>query len=124
MRSIQRQAGATAIGWLLIITVIVFFMFIGIKLLPAYLDQFNVSSVLSSLEDEPGIGSMPPGDVTATILKRLDINMVKDVQAGDIYVTTTGNSRLIEVDYEVQQKLFANIDILIRFNNQIEVPAR
>jgi len=124
MRSIQRQRGMTAIGWLLVIAMIVFFMFIGIKLMPAYIDQFNVSSVLSSLEDEAATGSMSPGEITGTIMKRLDINMVKDVQADDIYITQAGNIRIIEVDYEVQRKLFANVDILIRFSNKAEVPLR
>ena len=124
MRSIQQQRGMTAIGWLLVIAMVVFFFFVGIKLVPAYINQFSVSSVLSSLEKEPDIGTLSSGEITAKIMKRLDINMVNDVQAGDIYITQAANHRIIEIDYEVHRKLFANIDILIRFNDKIEVPLR
>ena len=124
MRSIQQQRGMTAIGWLLVIAIVLFFFFIGIKLLPAYIDYFNVSSVLSTLKKEPGIGSMTQAEVTTKIMKNLDINMVNDVQAGDIYISQAGNLRTIEIDYGVQRKLFANVDILIRFNNKVEVPIR
>lgn len=124
MKSIQRQKGMTAIGWLFVIAIIVFFFFVGIKIMPAYIDQFNVASVVSSLEEEPGIKDMSPTEINTTIMKRLDINMVKDVQPGDIYVSNSGNLRIIEVEYEVQRKLFSNIDILIRFTNKAEVPLR
>lgn len=124
MRLIRHQKGMTAIGWLFFVSIILFFVFIGIKLMPAYINQFNVYSVLSSLEKEPGIKTMSPGEITNTIMKRLDINMVKDVQANDIYITSSGNLRVIEIDYVVQRKLFSNIDILIRFDNKTEVPVR
>jgi len=120
----NQQRGMTGIGWLLSISILVMVLMIAIKLIPAYIDQFNVSSVLSSLKSEPGIGNMTGGEVTATILKRLDINMVKDVTPEDIYISQEGNSRIIEIEYQVQRNVFGNVDVLIRFNNRIEVPAQ
>jgi len=120
----NQQRGMTGIGWLLSISILVMVLMIAIKLIPAYIDQFNVSSVLSSLKSEPGIGNMTGGEVTATILKRLDINMVKDVTPEDIYISQEGNSRIIEIEYQVQRNVLGNVDVLIRFNNRIEVPAQ
>ncbi len=121
MKTARQQKGMTGIGWLLTIAVIVFVMVIVIKLLPVYIDQFNVASVVSSLKNEPGINNMTSGEVTQIILKRLDINMVNNIKADDIYISQESNQRIIEVDYQVQKKLFANIDILISFNNRVEV---
>ncbi len=120
----NQQRGMTAIGWLFVIAMIVMVMMTVIKLAPAYISQFNVASVLSSMKSEPGIGTMTAGEVTHTIMKRLDINMVTDVQAGDIYITQQSNNRIIEIDYQVQRNLIANVDVLIKFNNRIEVPLR
>lgn len=120
----NHQRGMTAIGWLFVIVMVVLVMMTVIKLVPAYIGQFNVASVLSSIKHEPGIGNMSGGEVTSMIMKRLDINMVKDVQAGDIFITQQANNRIIEIDYQVQRNLFANVDVLIKFNNQIEVPIR
>ena len=121
MKTARHQKGMTGIGWLLTIAVIVFVMVIVIKLMPIYIDQFNVASVVSSLKNEPGINNMTSGEVTQIILKRLDINMVNNIKADDIYISQESNQRIIEVDYQVQKKLFANIDILISFNNRVEV---
>jgi len=100
------------------------FMLMLIKIAPAYIDQFNVSSVLSSLKNEPGIGNMSGGDVANTIMKRLDINMVKDVTRDDIYITQQNGKRIIEIEYQVQRNMLGNIDVLIHFTNRIEVPTR
>jgi len=124
MRSPNQQKGMTAIGWLFMIAMFLLVMLTVIKLAPAYIDQFNVSSVLSSLKTEPGIGTMTGGEVTGTIMKRLDINMVKDVTREDIYISQEGGKRVIEIEYQVQRKLLGNVDVLINFNNRIEVPAR
>ena len=124
MNLINKQKGMTGIGWLFTIAVIIFVVLIIIKMLPAYIDQFNVASVLSSLENEPGISTMSPGEVSNSIMKRLDINMVMDVTRDDIYITQQGNIRVIEIEYRVQRKLLANVDVLIHFTNRIEVPIR
>lgn len=122
MISIQKQRGMTAIGWLLVMLMVGFFLFVGIKLLPAYIDQFNVSSVLSSMKKEPRIHDMSPNEISISILKRLDINMVKDVKADDIYISQSGNLKIIEISYEVQRNIFSNVDVLLHFNNRVEVP--
>lgn len=124
MKLASQQRGMTGIGWLLMIAVIIFVVLIAIKILPVYIDHFNVSSVLSSLENEPGISTMTGGEVTNMLMKRLDINIVKDVTRDDIYISQQNQVRLIEIEYQVQRKLVGNIDVLIHFNDKIEVPIR
>ncbi len=117
----NQQRGMTGIGWLFVIAFIVLIMMMAIKLIPVYIEQFNVSSVLSSLKSEPGIATMSGGEVTGTIMKRLDINMVKGVARDNIYISQEGNNRIIEIEYQIQRKLLGNVDVLIHFNNRIEV---
>ena len=124
MRLPSQQRGMTGIGWLFVMAMLLVFMLIAVKLVPAYIDQFNVSSVLSSLKNEPGIGTMTGGEVANIIMKRLDINMVTAVKRDDIYISQQAGSRVIEIEYQVQRKLLANVDVLISFNNRIEVPSR
>lgn len=122
MKLASQQRGMTGIAIIFILAVCLLVVLIFVKLLPVYIDYFNVSSVLSSLENEPRIATMSVGEVSNTIMKRLDINMVKDVGRDDIYITQKSNARLIEIEYQVQRKLLGNVDVLIHFNNQVEVP--
>lgn len=124
MKSIHRQRGMTPIGWILVFLLIAFFVLIALKLVPIYLDSFTVGSVLSDLKKEPGIATMSPGQVEATIRKRLDINMVKGLSADDIYIEKVGDTLNINAEYEVRENLMGNVDLVVSFDKSVEVTAR
>ncbi len=124
MKSIHRQRGMTPIGWVMVFLLIAFFALIALKLVPIYLQSFSVGSVISDLKNEPGIGAMTSREITSTIVKRLDINMVRGVGANDIYVEKTGDIMTISADYEVRDNMLGNVDIVVSFNKSVEVPAR
>jgi hypothetical protein len=124
MKSIHRQRGMTPIGWILVFLLIAFFVLIALKLVPIYLDSFTVGSVLSDLKKEPGIATMSPREVEATIRKRLDINMVKGLSADDIYIEKVGDTLNINAEYEVRENLLGNVDLVVSFDKSVEVSAR
>ena len=124
MKSIHRQRGMTPIGWVLVFLLIAFFALIALKLVPIYLKSFSVGSVISDLKNEPGISAMTSRQITSIIVKRLDVNMVTDVDADDIYVEKVGDTMTISADYEVRKSMLGNVDIVVSFDKSVEVPAR
>ena len=124
MISIHRQRGMTPIGWVLVFLLIAFFVLIGLKLVPIYLESFSVGSVISDLKNEPGISSMTPSQIISIIERRLDVNMVETVSADDIYVESFGGTMTITADYEVRENMLGNVDVVVSFNKSVEVPAR
>ncbi len=124
MRHVRTQAGMTAIGWLLVIVLAVSAALFLMKLIPIYLEGFNVGSVVSGVASDPEMRGVPPGKVVRTILKRLDINMATSVTKDDIYITREKDHILIEVDYEVREPVVGNLDIIVTFNKQGQLPVR
>ena len=124
MKSIHQQRGMTPIGWVLVFLLIAFFALITLKLFPIYLQSFSVGSVISDLKDEPGISTMTSPQIISLVQKRLDVNMVTDVGANDIYVEKFGNTMTISADYEVRKSMLGNVDVVASFNKSVEVPAR
>ena len=124
MKSIHRQRGMTPIGWVLVFLLIAFFALIALKLVPIYLKSFSVGSVISDLKNEPGISAMTSREITSIVMKRLDVNMVTDVGADDIYVEKVGDTMTISADYEVRKSMLGNVDIVVSFDKSVEVPAR
>ena len=124
MKSIHQQRGMTPIGWVLVFLLIAFFALIALTLVPIYLKSFSVGSVISDLKNEPGISAMTSREITSIVMKRLDVNMVTDVGADDIYVEKVGDTMTISADYEVRKSMLGNVDIVVSFNKSVEVPAR
>ena len=123
MKSIHRQRGMTPIGWIFVFLLIAFFTLIALKLVPIYLDSLTIASVITDLKKEPGIGAKTPREVVAIIEKRLDINMVEGITTDDIFVEKVGDTMTISADYEVRKNMLGNVDVVVSFNNSVEVSA-
>ncbi len=124
MISIHKQRGMTPIGWVLVFLLIAFVTLIALKLIPIYIDGYKVGAIVSNLENDYEIRAMPPGGVVRTILKRLDINMVTDVEPEDILVEQSGGEMIITIDYEIRKNLLGNLDVVVRFDKTARVPIR
>lgn len=124
MNTAEKQKGMTAIGWMLTIAVISFFSIMLVKLFPVYIDRFNVSSVMSTLENDPAVSTMGSEEISQKILNGLKINMVSDITKDNIYISESNGVRIIELDYQVRRNLLGNHDMLISYVSRIEVPAQ
>lgn len=121
MNSIRQQQGATALGWLLILALIAFFALVALKIIPVYMNAFTVGSVLSNMEDEPGMGSKSPAEILSTLDKRLSINMIKDISRDDIYIDSGKDVIVLELEYEVRRSFMGNIDLVMHFNQRADI---
>ncbi len=124
MRKWHHQRGMTAIGWLLVLGLIAFFTLITLRLVPIYLEYAKVVSVLESLSSEKGIGSKPRREIISLVTKRFDMNDVRKVSPKLVKLSKDKNKTRISIEYERREHLVSNIDVVVSFNKQIEVPSR
>jgi hypothetical protein len=116
-----RQRGMTTIGMVFIIAMIAVFVFVGLKLYPIYYDSFKVGTALNSLKSEPDLASKPAHEIADRFMKRLSIDNVDSVEKSDIAVEKSGTRATVSVDYEVQESLIGNIDVLVHFEKEVEI---
>ncbi len=119
----HHQKGMTAIGWLLVLSLIAFFTLITLRLVPAYLEFSKVSSVLESLKNEPGITRKTRGEILGLIGKRFDVNDVYQVDAKQVVVKKDKGVLRVSVNYERREHMIGNIDVVATFDKQVEVVA-
>jgi len=114
----KQQEGMTFISLLIVLAVVGFFAYIGIKLTPVYLQHFSVTSSLQSLAEEESQG-LAVGELRSRLLKRLEINSVTNVTEDDIKVRSEANSKTVTVQYEVQEPFYGNVSLLISFEDSV-----
>jgi len=124
MQSIKRQSGVTAIGWLIILGLIGFFVFLGLKLFPIYQENFNVTSMLRNMRNEPGIPTMPKNQIVGLIMKRLDVNYIRTINRKHIKVRKSGGTVRINIKYTVKEKLFGDLSLIAEFDESVEAIGR
>lgn len=122
MRSMAQQKGMTAIGWLFVLVLIVFFSLVTINIVPIYLNGYKITTQLNSLKDDPNARGKQPHELRTLLLRRLDIDSLTDLKAENIIVTRQKDSHLIQVDYQKETKLFGNLYVVVKFDQSAEVP--
>lgn len=124
LSSMQKQSGASA---LVIMIMVLFFgglLTLVIKLGPAYLDDITIQEALESLDGTEDLSSMGPAQVRSLINKRLSVNNVRGFDAKNITVEKNGEFVVINVDYEVRNNLFRNVDTVIHFQHEYEMTGK
>lgn len=124
LSAMHRQSGASA---LVIMIMALFFgglLTLVIKLGPAYLDDITIQEALESLDGTEDLSSMGPSQVRSLINKRLSVNNVRGFDAKNITVEKDGDLVVINVDYEVRNNLFRNVDTVIHFQHEYEMTGK
>lgn len=117
----SNQTGLTFLSVLVILGLIAFFTLLILKIGPIYLDHYKVKTVLASLESEPNLASESTRKVRSLLMRRFDINMVEHVKKKDIAIKKRDGVLTVEIDYEVIEPIIGNIDVLVYFDDRIEV---
>lgn len=121
MQTLKSQQGMTAIGWLIVLGLIAFFVLLALRLTPGYLEFATVKSSLESLKNEPGITQKTPAEVRSMLGKRFDINDVKSIGSKDVKIDSQGGRMRVWVDYEVRTKVIGNVDVVTTFQDEVEL---
>ncbi|MFL6624187.1 MAG: DUF4845 domain-containing protein [Sulfurifustaceae bacterium] len=112
------QRGMTMWGAMFVIGTIVFFLFLGFKLFPVYMEDFKVKTAMDSLMQEPNAGAMTRAEMIERLDKRFDIDMVDNVKPREsLNVQQQGRTKTVRLAYEVQVPLAYNVSALIEFDH-------
>ncbi len=116
MKSLQNQRGLSLLGFIFILVLVLFFTYIGIKLVPIYLNHMSVMSEVKAVASEPGSANKPPNTIRRELIRRMSVSYVEHVEPQHITIERADQVRIV-VKYDVQQHLIGNIDAVVRFNS-------
>ena len=119
MHSLHQQKGVTAIGWLIILGLIGFFVLLTLKMLPSYLEYYKVSSTLETMTKDSGFEN--PAAIRNIADRRFDISYVKTISPKDLKIKTYGQYYLVTAKYESRVPLFLNVSVIMDFDKQVKV---
>lgn len=116
MKSMHNQRGLSLLGFIFILVLVLFFTYIGIKLVPIYLNHMSVMSEVKAVASEPGSANKPPNTIRRELLRRMSVSYVEHVEPQNIAIER-GDQVQIVVKYNVERHLIGNIDAIVRFNS-------
>ncbi len=119
---LHRQRGFGLGKVLVVLLLVVFFVNLGIKMVPSYLGFMQVRSVMDRVVERPELAGAGPRAILAAVTRQLGIDNLRAVDAKDFSVSRAGEETLLSVDYQVQQHVGLNVDVLMHFEHAVVLP--
>jgi len=118
--SLRYQSGIGWLGWISILLMVGAVGLFGLRLVPIYLDYFQVQDVARTLSREAGVASKSKSELKTMVTTRFRQNNIYKLKPTILKFSKSSQQRLIvHIDYEERVTLFGNIDILVTFDNKI-----
>ena len=115
----NRQSGITLIGFLLLLIVLGFFAYMGMKLVPSYIEFFGVKKAMTQLASDGSSGDI--NDIRRKLAFKMNFQYVDDstIQPKDITLDRRDNASVLTISYEKRVHFLYNIDFLLHFENAV-----
>jgi Tfp pilus assembly major pilin PilA len=114
-----RQSGITLIGFLIMLLVLGFFAFMGMKLVPSYIEFFGVKKAMTQMASDGSSGDL--NDIRRNLIYKMGFQYVDDatIKPQDITIDRRNNASVLEVSYDKRIHFLYNIDFLLHFENAV-----
>ena len=118
--SLSRQRGVSKLGLVMLFVVIAGFLTVGLKVAPLYVDHNMITGICQELIDNGEAANMSVAEVRQRVNNSLRINNITGFDLSDISMRTQGGQPVITVAYERRIELFANLDVIAKFDTVLQ----
>ncbi|MDX1453305.1 MAG: DUF4845 domain-containing protein [Oleiphilaceae bacterium] len=123
MQTLTKQKGISPVGWFLILCLIGLFLIFVIKSFTVYMSHYQLYQALEWAGEQPEFARASPGEIRKRLGRKFDTGYVSHVSAKDLKIKRKPKGvRTIGIDYEVRKPLFYNIDLVYKFDTEVELP--
>jgi hypothetical protein len=119
MRS--RQRGATFLGMMVIVAILGFALYAGIRLLPLYIEYMAVARALEQTAKEGGSSATSAQDLRNSLNRRWTIEDISSIQPTDIEIKKAGSGFTMRAWYRAETPFISNISLVADFDKTVAV---
>ena len=118
--NIRKSKGLTLIGFVIVLAVVLFFAYAGMRVIPMYLEYQALISAMDKLKNDPAAKSMPPWKIKDSIQRSLWVSYASNnIKNDHIRISKKTDGINVRVAYEVREDFLGNIDIIASFDRTV-----
>lgn len=117
---IHKQGGMSLIGFIIILAMVIFFSYVGMRIVPLYMEYYSVVSAMNGVASERGSANLSPYDVRVKVLNRLYVSYSENVKEKHIKLTRRDGVHL-RIAYEVRTPVIGNLDVIAKFDKSVRL---
>ncbi|MBK8569371.1 MAG: DUF4845 domain-containing protein [Nitrosomonadales bacterium] len=112
----NRQRGVSLSGLLVWSVLLILAAIGGMKIIPAYVQDAEIRSILSTIANDPEMQGVQSKDIRESFSKRAMMNNINVVTANDIEIVKDARGLSLSISYQVKIPLIGNASLLLEFN--------
>jgi hypothetical protein len=118
--NVRRQKGLTLIGFFIVLSVVLFFIYAGMRLAPSYLEYHALTNAMNSLRDDPAAKSMSPVRIKQKIMDHLWVSYSNNnIKREHMRISKKSGGINVRVAYEVRKPFLGNVDVILSFDRTV-----
>ena len=120
--SVAKQRGMSMpaiLFWLVLGAFVVTFL---LKVGPVYVADWSISAIMKEVSKTPDAAKDGKRGVRELVSRRLGINDIGQVSAGQFHIGDAPGGYLLGIDYEVRKHFLGNLDFVMDFEHDVLVP--
>jgi hypothetical protein len=117
----RRQRGATALGMLIIVAIIGFALYGGIRLTPLYLEYMAIVRAMEQTAKENAGNATSPQELRTSLDRRWTIEDIKSIQPKDMEIKRTSGGYTMRAYYNAETPFVGNVSLVAKFDKTVDV---
>lgn len=109
----NRQAGLSFVGFIVVAVFVALAAILGFKVVPAYAEFYSIKKAINSVAKE-GVGKSPD-EIRQSFARHAEIEYIKAVTPQDLVINSAGSGLSVAVNYEQVVPVVANVSLLFTF---------
>lgn len=115
-----RQHGVSKFGLLMLLAMITVFLTAGLKVGPLYIDHNLITGICQELVDTGQADDLTVTEIRNRVSNSLRVNNVTGFDLSSITKRIESDRAIISINYERRVELFANLDVVAKFDSEIQ----
>lgn len=117
---IRKHKGMSLIGFMIVLAIVIFASYLGMRIVPLYMEYYSVVSALNGVAAERGSARLSPYEIRLRVLNRLYVSYSENVKESHIKITR-GNGINLRIAYEVRSPILGNLDVIAKFDKSVRL---
>jgi uncharacterized protein DUF4845 len=117
------QRGATVLGMVIIVGIVGFALYAGIRLVPLYLEYMAVARALDQTAKEHQGEPTSPQELRTSLNRRWTVEDITSVEPNEIDIKKVGKGFRMRANYEAVTPFIGNLSLLASFDKTVDVSA-
>jgi hypothetical protein len=117
----RRQRGATFLGMVIIIAIIGFAAYGGIRLTPLYLEYMAIVRALENTAKDFKNEATNPQELRTSLDRRWTIEDIKSIQPKDVEIKRTADGYTMRAFYQGKTAFVGNVSLVADFDKTVDV---